>query len=116
MSLRIRVPGNAADGGLVDQLGVGMVGRQGGDGLDFRMPHENGVALHMAEARGVPNHPGIEICTGLVLGHRPGDHPSAGPSPARITSISDSATCLPWVRSFSLTTASASSFTITTLV
>ena len=56
-----------------------MVGRQGGDGLDFRMPHENGVALHMAEARGVPNHPGIENLLGLVLGHRPGDHPSAGP-------------------------------------
>ena len=40
------VPGDLADGGLMDQLGVRTVGGDGGDGLDVGLSHDDGVALH----------------------------------------------------------------------
>ena len=62
----------------MDELGIGVVGGDGGDGLDLRAAHQDRVALHMAEAGGVADHAGIEDLLGLILGHGPGDHPALG--------------------------------------
>lgn len=37
----------------------------------------------MAEALGVARHLGVEHLLGVVLGHRPGHHPAAGPLPVQ---------------------------------
>ncbi|CAN4051266.1 IS66 family transposase, partial [Dysosmobacter welbionis] len=78
LQLQQLVPGDLADGGLVDQLGLGVVGGDLRHGADLGLSHNNGVALHMAEALGVAHHAGAEHLGGLVLGHRPGDDPALG--------------------------------------
>ena len=72
------VTGDLANGGFVDQACVHMVTGDLGNGADLSGAHDDGVALHMAEAGGVAHHPGVEHLGGLVLGHRTGDHLSAG--------------------------------------
>ena len=71
-------PGDLADGGLVDQLGVRSVGGDGGDGLDRGLAHDDGVALHVAEALAVADDYGVEHLLGLVLRHGARDDPPAG--------------------------------------
>ena len=53
LQLQQLVAGDLADGGLVDQLGVGTVGGDGRDGLDAGVAHDDAVALNVAEALGV---------------------------------------------------------------
>ena len=74
-------PGDLADGGFVDQLSLRAVGNDGGNGLNVGIIHDDGVALHMAEASGVAHHLGIEHLTGGALGHGPGNHPATGTVP-----------------------------------
>ena len=62
----------------MDELGVGVLGGDGGDGLDLGLPHEDGVALDVAEALGLADHPGVEDLDRVVLGHGPGDDPAGG--------------------------------------
>ena len=69
LQLQQLVPGDLADGGLVDQLGVGTVGGDGGNGLDAGVAHDDGVALDVTEALGVAHHDGVEHLMGLVLRH-----------------------------------------------
>ena len=70
--------GDLADGGLVDQLCLGAVGHDGGDGLNLGIAHDDGVALHMAEAGGITHHAGVEDLLGIVLSHGTGDHAALG--------------------------------------
>ena len=58
--------GDLADGGLVDQLGVGTVGGDGRDGLDAGVAHDDAVALNVAEALGIAHHHRVEDLVGTV--------------------------------------------------
>ena len=77
LQLQQLVPGDFADGGLVDQLGVGTVGGDGRNGLDVGGAHDDGVALHMAEALAVADDHGVEDLLGLILRDRAGDDAAA---------------------------------------
>ena len=79
LQLQQLIPGDLADGGLMDQLGVRTVGGDGGDGLDVGLPHDDGVALHMAEALAVAHHHRVEHLTGGILRYRAGDDTALGP-------------------------------------
>ena len=79
LQLQQLIPGDLADGGLVDQLGIRTVGGDGGDGLDVGLPHDDGVALHMAEALAVAHHHRVEHLTGGVLRHGAGDDTALAP-------------------------------------
>ena len=50
LQLQKLVAGDLADGGLMDQLGLGAVGGDLRDGADLGVSHDDGVALDMAEA------------------------------------------------------------------
>ena len=78
LQLQQLVAGDLADGGLVDQLGVGTVGGDGRDGLDAGVAHDDAVALNVAEALGVAHHHRVEDLVGTVLGHAAGDDAAAG--------------------------------------
>ena len=67
-----------ADGGLVHQGGVDVVGLQLRDGQDAGLVHDDGVALGMAGAEGVAHDAGAVELPALLLGHRAGDHVGAG--------------------------------------
>ena len=78
LQLQQLVAGDLADGGLVDQLGVGTVGGDGRDGLDAGVAHDDAVALNVAKALGVAHHHRVEDLVGTVLGHTAGDDAAAG--------------------------------------
>ncbi len=62
----------------MDQLRLGGVGGDGRYGLDLGVAHDDGVALHMAEALVVADDDGAEDLLRLVLRHGAGDHAAAG--------------------------------------
>src|SRR5699024_3998751 len=72
------VAGNLADGGLVDEGGVHVVGVQLGHGQHPGAVHDDGVALRVAGAGGVAGDGGVKLLVGAVPRHRPGDDVGAG--------------------------------------
>ena len=56
----------------MNQLGFRAVGRNGGNGLDFGVTHDDGVTLHMTEALGIAGHLGIENLHGCILSNTSG--------------------------------------------
>ena len=59
----------------MDEAGVHVVTGDFGDGAHPGGAHDDGVAAHVAEARRVALHPGVEDLHRVVLGNRPGHHP-----------------------------------------
>ena len=62
----------------MDELGLGGVGGDGGNGLHAGVAHDDAVALDVAEAGGVAHHHGAENLVAVVLGHGAGDDPALG--------------------------------------
>ena len=66
-----------ADGGLVDQRSLGVVGLDLRNGYDLSAIHDDGVALGVTRATVVAVDLGVEVLSGILLGHRAGYHVSA---------------------------------------
>ena len=61
----------------MDELRVGRIRGDGGDGFDRGLAHDDRVTLHMAEALAVADDHGVEDLLGLILRDRAGDDAAA---------------------------------------
>ena len=68
----------------MDQLGVHVVGFQGGHGEDAAVIHDDGVTFRVAVAGGVAGNAGVEFLVGIVPRHAAGNHVGVGPGPVQV--------------------------------